>query len=888
MSLLRECVHRLGGTFRRGRSDGDLHEELCVHAEMSSEAARRTGQPAETATRAAVLRHGRVMQALEAQQDQRGLLWLADLDGDVRHAVRQAVRHPGATAVSVLTVALGITVTTILFSLAYGVLLRPLPWPDAGRLVRVSETRRDATRALPFVSNVTYNAWNDRPSTIEYLAGYRERTFVLDRRGSLEQVQGVLVTPNVFPMLQASPLVGRVFETRDQDAVLVSVRFARSRFSDSAAAIGKRLQLAGAMATIVGVMPDDFAFPNPSVDLWVPFAVRPTKQEGLTIFSAVARLRPDVTVQQATEEATARGRSAPDPGLVAIGMFGGSGPVEVRLEPWLDSLTGQVKPGLLVLLVGVVLLLLAAVGSLANLHLVRAAGRQRELAIRASLGAGRLRIARELLVEPILVAVVGGAVGLLLTGWFHRLLPLWMPSDFPRLEAVSFGPMIVAFGVVLTLVTGLLVGAVPAGQTKWINLVSALREDGWAPVGHSWRSKIARARALVIIAQIAVTVLLLVGAGLLGRSLLHLATLDHGYDPNNLVAGRIVSVTGRIISTVQGTPRTAVPGLAELVTRLTALPGVLGVAVANALPLPSTGEGMVGMKFDTDKDHPTPVQIQAKLRTVSAGYFDTLVMRVVTGRGFDASDANRQGPTPLVVNETFARHYLPAERPLGQLGRRSDGTPFYEVVGVVGDVPLPTGAPAEPEMFVPFRDLDRATGQPVLFVRTIGDPVPFIATIRQLTREVSPLLGFDGAVTMDVRLADTNARPRLFAVVASLLAGFALLIAVVGLFGVLSYTVAQRRREIGITSALGATPGRIVRIVVGQGLSLAVAGVVVGLAAAGLLARSVSSLLYGVTPFDPLTFVAVPLVVLAAAGLACFLPARRAARIDPWQALRQG
>jgi putative ABC transport system permease protein len=882
MSLLREWVHRLGDTFRRGRSDRDLHEELCVHAEMAAEAARRTGQPAETAARAAVLRHGGVMQALEAQQDQRGLMWLADLHGDIRYAVRQAVRHPATTVVSVLTIALGITAATTLFSLAYGVLLRPLPWPDAGRIVRVTETRRDATRTLPFLSNVTYNAWNDRPSTIEYLAGYRERTFVLDRRGSLEQVQGVAVTPNLFPMLQASPRVGRVFDTPDQDAVLVSERFARSRFSDSAAAIGKRLELGGAMVTVVGVMPDDFAFPNPSVDLWVPFMVRPTTQDGaLAVFSAVARLRTGVTVQQAAEEATARGRSAPDPGLVAVGMFGGGGPVEVRLEPWLDSLTGQAKPGLLVLLAGVVLMLLAAVGSLANLQLARATGRRRELAIRASLGAGRLRIARQLLVEPIVVAVVGGAVGLLLTSWLHHVLPSWMPADFPRLDAVSFDRTIVAVGVGLALVTGLLIGAVPAGQTGWINLVSALSEDGRAPVGLSGRSLVARARALIITGQIAVTVLLLVGAGLLGRSLLHLASFDHGYDPNNLV-------TGRIISAVPATPRTGLPGLAELVTRLTALPGVSGVAVANALPLPSTGEATVGMQLDSDKNRPTAVQIHAKQRTVSAGYFDTLRIRVVRGRALGAGDAGRQGPTAVVVNETFARQYLPAERPIGPLGRRSDGTPFYEVVGVVGDVPLPTGAPAEPEMFVPFGNLDRAFGQPVIFVRTIGDPAPFIATIRRLTREVSPLLGFDGAATMDARLGDTNARPRLFALVASLLAGFALLIAMVGLFGVLSYTVAQRRREIGIRSAVGATSGRIVRIVVGQGLGLAVAGAGVGLAAAALLARSVSSLLYGVTPFDPLTFVAVPLVVLAAAGLACFLPARRAARIDPLQALRQG
>ena len=498
--------------------DPGVLEELAIHAQTSYTAARADGLSVDEARERVRLEIDALTSEAQELRPRPGpkpgvrpprasSSTIAGLAHDLRYGARLAIHRPGATVVSMLTIALGIAATTTLFGLAYGVLLRPLPWPDAGRLVRVTETRRDATRALPFLSNITYNAWNDKPSTIEHVAGYLNRTFALDSSGSVERIQGVDVTPSLFPLLRATPRAGRVFDTPDEDAVLVSERFARSRFADSASAIGQRLTLSAADgipigparrdATIVGVMPDDFAFPTPDVDLWVPFAVRPTTPDGsLAIFLAIARLRPGATVEQAAAEATARGRSAPDPGAVAVGMFGGGGPVEVRLEPWLDSLTDHIKPGLLVLLAGVTLLLLAAAGSLANVQLARATGRRRELAIRAALGAGRFRLARQLLGESVIVAAAGGAIGLLLTSWLHRVLPSWMPADFPRLDAVSFDPTIAGVGAGLALVTGLLVGILPASQVGRLNLVSVLSEDGQAPVGHSRRSPVARARAL--------------------------------------------------------------------------------------------------------------------------------------------------------------------------------------------------------------------------------------------------------------------------------------------------------------------------------------------------------------------------------------------------------
>lgn len=878
---------------RRGRVlDDDVLDELTQHAVAAYAAARAEALASDDArarvrgeieawSREAPGFRPRRARWMDVVPPPAGSSWLVGLIQDIRYGVRLALQRPGATGVSVLTIALGIAAATSLFSLAYGVLLRPLPWPDADRLVRVTETHRDATRQVSFMTNITYNAWHEQPSTIESLAAYANRTYTLDRDGDLERVRGVAVTPNLFPMLRATARHGRVIGEADENVVLLSERFARSRFADAAAAPGQRIRLGEADATVVGVMPDDFAFPSDNVDLWVPYAVSPTTEDGsLSMFSGVARLRPGVSVDQAADEATARGRAAPDPGLVIVAVFGGGGPVQMRLEPWLDSVTGDVRPGLLVLLAGVVLLLAAAVGNLASVQLARATGRRRELAIRASIGAGRLRLARQLLVEAVIVAVAGGAAGLLLTAWLHGVLPAWMPSDFPRIDRVAFDATVVGVGVALALAAGLIVGTLPALQAGRLNLVSTLAEDGLAPVGHSRRSPVARARALIIAGQIAVSVLLLVGAGLLVQTLLNLTRIDHGYTPANLL-------TGRIISAIPATPRSGLPGLSQIVERLASMPGVSGVALATALPMRGTGESMIAMRMEPDENRSTPVDVQAKQRNVSIGYFDTLGMRFVEGRAFTAADVARSNTTIAVVNETFARAYL-GERRLGPFGRVIEGEPAWDIVGVVQDVPHPTGGPAEPEMFIPLVNPDRLFGQPYLFVRTTADPTPFVPTVRTLTREINPALGFDEAMTMDDRLADEIASPRLFAMVAAVVAGFALLIAGVGLFGVLSYSVSQRRREIGVRSALGATPGRIVRLVVGQGLGLAVAGSAAGLLAAAVLARYVSSLLYGVTPFDPLTFLVAPVVLLVAAVLACFVPARRAARIDPLRALRQG
>jgi predicted permease len=338
---------------------------------------------------------------------------------------------------------------------------------------------------------------------------------------------------------------------------------------------------------------------------------------------------------------------------------------------------------------------------------------------------------------------------------------------------------------------------------------------------------------------------------------------------------------------VPATPARGLPGLSQIVSRVGALPGVSGVAVASALPLPSTGESMIAFRSEPDAANSSPVDMQARQRSVTPSYFDVLGMRIVEGRGLSPDDARRTDTTAAVVNRTFARAYF-GGRPLGPFGQRPQGRSAFDIVGVVEDIRPPTGEPAEPEMFIALGNLDRAVGLPALFVRTTGEPAALVPAVRGVIREISPTLGLDSAMPMDDRLAERIAGPRLYAIVAGAFAGFALLITGVGLFGVLSYAVAQRRRELGVRAALGATPGGIVRLVVSQGLWPLAIGAVAGLLTAFLLARYLSSLLYGVVPYDPLTFAAVPLVLMTMAVIACLVPARRAATIDPLKALRQG
>jgi predicted permease len=667
---------------------------------------------------------------------------------------------------------------------------------------------------------------------------------------------------------------------------LLSYGLWQEQFGGHSDAVGGELRLDDQPYTIVGVMPREFAFPDREARLWTAWVVPGVggPQGVLTgvIFSAMARLRQGVTPAQASAEAAGRARGAPDAGQVALALFGAKAPIDVAVSPARDALTADVKPAIVVLLVAVVLLLATATANVASLQLARAATRRHELAIRAAIGAGASRLARQLLVESVMLGLAGGAAGLTLAAALHRLLPAVLPADFPRLDDVAMDWRVLVFAVAVSLATSVVCGLTPALGARRVDLAASLGDGGTQSRSSAGRQT-ARTRTFIMAGQVAVACLLLVGASLLGRSFIALINADRGYDPANLLTARLSLPAGysmeRRIQVLEG-----------LVGRLRGVAGVREAAYGNALPLLTTG-GFRAFKMRPPSDPSTQVDVNTIQRVVSPSYFGALGLRVTSGRPLTDGDT-MSAPQAIVVSRSFAAKYLGAA-PVGtvvpNLGMcRGDGDK-WQVVGVVDD--MRQGAitePPQPELFLPFRQIGctNAVSDLIVVVRTAGDPSPYAAIVRDLLREQAPTLALDSVMSMDDRVMTSLARPRSYALLLGGFALFALAIAGVGLFGVLSYSVAQRTREIGVRTALGAQTYDIVRMVFGQGLAIAGAGVALGLLMSAAAVRALSAFLYGVGAYDAASFVVVPVVLAAVAVVACLVPARRAARVDPLQALR--
>ncbi len=818
---------------------------------------------------------------------------LAGLAQDLRYAVRVLGRSPGHTLVAVLTMALGIGATTALFSVADGVLLRPLPWPDGDRLVRLSETREGGNnRFLSYLTNATYLAWKDDPSTLESLAAWSGDEVTLTGSGEPERLSVADVTPSLFPLIRARPVLGQVFVPGDErdKVVVLSYGLWEQRFGGDPDVLGRLVRFDTEPYRIVAVMPRDFAFPDRETRAWVPYAVRSVldpehpDSRALSMMRVIGRLRPGATPAQAAAEGTARGRTAPDLGLVGIAVFGTNGPVTVSAVPLIDAMTADVRPAILVFLAAVALLLATATANVASLQFARATTRVREIAIRSALGAGRPRLARQLLVESTLLGLAGGLAGLALAWTIVRALPALLPADFPRLDTVTIDVRVVAFAIGLALVTGVLFGLIPLLQARRLDLVAALAEDGLAPAGGGARSPTARLRAAIMAGQVAITCVLLVGAALLGRSFVALLHADRGYDPSNVLTA------GVVMPDAAYTPARRIQVLDALLARLRAQPGVRVAAVSSMLPLLG-GDALMGFRMPARGAASGEVQVHASVRLVSPGYFATMGIALLAGRDFTDADTRTSLPV-VIVNHTFAERYL-AGSPIGRtlpLGA-DEHRPDSQVVGVVDDV-RQRGAtdPPQPELYLACAQRNDGYGSPWAFlaIRTASDPAAFVPSFRAFVRDQDPTLALESVMTMEDRVMTSLTQPRLYAVLLGAFAVFALAIAGVGLFGVLSYSVAQRTREIGVRTALGARPRDIVRLVVGQGLAMTAAGLVAGLAAAFVLTRSLSAFLFGVSAHDPESFVAVPIVLAAVAIAASVVPARRAARVDPQRVLRAG
>jgi predicted permease len=692
--------------------------------------------------------------------------------------------------------------------------------------------------------------------------------------------------------------VGRLFAA-DEGArgapgvALLSYGLWQEQFGGRPEVVGEVVHLDDQSHTIVGVMPRAFEFPDREARLWTAWAVPGVVgEQGVqvgVIFSAMARLRAGVTLPQAVAEATARARAAPDASMVGLALFGAKGPIDVQVSPAREALTADVRPAILVLLAAVALLLVTATANVASLQLARATTRRRELAVRASLGAGQSRLVRQLLVESTIIGLSGGGAGFVLAVALLRILPTVLPVDFPRVDAVTIDLRVVTFAFALSLVTSFACGIIPAWHTLGLNLVETLAEDGLAPVGGTMRSPIARARTFIMVGQVAVACVLLVGAALLTRSFVALMRADRGYDPVNVLTARLPLSNGYAVER-------RLQLLDTLIERLRVVPGITHAAYSTALPFVAPG-GFAAFTMRSPRNPDVEMDVQATQRIVSPQYFAAMRLRLVAGRTLSVADT-AASPPAIVVNQSFARKYL-GDQPVGvhipQRGARAgfrfrDDRTDWQVVGVVDDMRQDSvDAPLQPELFAAFTQI--ALGgirnfDPILVIRTAADPASYVPILRTLVREEAPTIALDSVMTMEDRVMTSLARPRLYAVVLVGFAAFALLIAGVGLFGVLSYTVAQRTREIGVRTALGARARDIIWLVLRQAAIIAVIGIVVGLWTSFTASRYLNAFLYGVQPHDAVSFGAVSVLVVVVTVAACIVPASRAARVDPLQALR--
>ena len=840
---------------------------------------------------------------------------------DVRSAVRRLAGQRGFTVTALVTLALGIGANTAMFGIVYGLMLRSLPYPDADRLVRVGES--SGGRAAFFLSNRSMPLLEDAES-FEGLAVYRASSLEWAGPDGVVTLSGASVSPGMFPLLRAVPRLGRLFaedEAREgaDRVVLLSHRTWTNRFASDPDIVGVPLELDGDPYTVVGVLAEGFYFPNPDGEFWTPLVVPPFAPPpaaaggGFTVmmvaFNGLGRLAPGVSVEQAAAEVSTRVQAG---GPMSFGLPAGAaraaaealGRREGRVVPLLEEMVGAYRPALTALTAATALVLLIACINVAGLLLARGVARRRGLAVCAALGAGRGRLVRQLLTESVMLGAGGGVLGLAAAAVVLRAAPALVPGDIARLDQVGVDGLSVAFTVGLSIAAGLLFGAAPAFQWSRIDLVRTLNEGSAQAPGGFRLLRSNRARAVLAVAQVALALVLLVGAGLLLRSFVGLVTLDRGYDPANVIAARVRNPDTAIrpdtdpatIPDILAAGRRFQESLVEEIARLEDLPEVEAVGLSSHLPLASSRGGTTTTVMPAGAPEPTdPGDLpRARLNVVSPGYFDAMRLRFVGGRPFTRLDG-AGGPPVLVINESLAREVFGGGEAVGRrvisvAGRGDDAA---EVIGVVADVRYEgLDAGSRNEVYMPSRQVERLpslrgfTSGPMVVARTAGDPLAAVPFLREAVAAANPNATVDEVMTMDARLSAAVGQPRFYAVFVGFFAALALFLAAFGIYALLSYTVSQRRREIGVRMALGARPGDVVALVVRQGAGLVAAGAVFGLIGAAGASRLLESFLYGVAADDPLTFVAAPVALVGVALVACWLPGRRAARIHPMDALR--
>ena len=804
---------------------------------------------------------------------------------DVRYGLRMLAKKPGFTLIAVLALALGIGANTAIFSVVNAVLLRPLPFENPERIVQAWSTNAKRGWKKAPTSYLNFADYRDQTQAFEHAAAYAEASAAFTSGEMPEQLEGVGATADLFKVLGAQPLLGRAFTAEDErpggsHVVVLSHNLWQRRFNSDPKIVGQQIKFDGESTTVIGVMPKGFQFPldQDKTEFWVPLdpAQDFNKERGANYLHVVARLKPGTTLEQAQGEVETIARRLeqeyPDKNTGK----------SVRLILMHEELVGDIRPALLVLLAAVCFVLLIACANVANLLLARASSRHKEIAIRTALGAGRARIIRQLLTESLLLALVGGAIGLLLALWGVDVLSAAIPADIPRVKEVALDSRVLGFTTAISVLTGILFGLAPALQASKTDLNESLKEGGRGSTEGLNRNRV---RSLLVISEVALSLVLLIGAGLLIKSFFQLLNVKPGFEPEHVLTAGFSLPPVKYPEVPQQTAF-----FQQVLERVRTLPGVDSAGVV--IPLPLSGNGMQNLlTIEERPEPPAGEKLVTNTRLISPDYLRAMGIPLLRGRAFTEHDGG-DAPTVFLVNETFVQRFFPGEDPIGKRIRLSirpsaEGQDANgEIVGVVGDVKHQTlDKEAGAECYIPY--LNISDPYMTLVVRTTAlDPSSLTSALRSAVQQVDKDQPVFDVQTMDQVLARSVATRRFNMMLLGIFAAIALILAGVGIFGVMNYSVTQRTHEIGIRMALGAQHRHVLRMIVGQGMILTLIGVVVGLVGAFVLTRVMAELLYGVSTTDPLTFAAVSVLLSVVALLACYIPARRATKVDPMVALR--
>jgi len=873
---LKDLLRRWRALTHHHELDQELDEELRFHLDRLIEQNIKNGMTPADARSAAMKSFNRVDQSKEECRDARGVGLIENLLRDTTYSLRVLLKNYAFTIVVVLTLALGIGANTAIFSFANGILLRPLPYPQSDRLAVLDEFSYKQNRESMAVSYPNFLDWREQNKSFEDIGIYfSTQRFAMSGAGEPTEVRGSYISHGLFEILGVSPQLGRTFtaneDTPDEEWVVILGHSLWQRsFGGDPNIIGRKIMLNSRARTVVGVMPPGFRFPD-TAELWAPVALT-TKtftrnDHGLL---SIARLKDGVTLTEAQAEMNNIAARIEQANPVTNEGLG------VKVNSLHDTLTGDYRQALLILLSVVGCVLLVACVNVANLMLARATARQREFALRAALGASRWRIMRQLLVESLLLALAGGVLGFLLSIWALRLLLTAIPGEIPFWMNFGIDLRVLGFTAAINLLTGLLFGAAPALQTSRVDLNDTLKEGGRG--GSGVRS---HARSLLVVAEIALSLVVLVGAGLMIQSFLRLKRVNIGLNAHNVLTAAISLPRARYKEDDQ-----RIAFYKQLLERMRNLPGIEAVSATGTLPLGGGGWG----RSLTVEGFPVLSVGQApsiQHTVVTPGYFRTMGIPLLAGRDFNDADV-KDSPNVTIIDERLAREYWPNQSPIGKrvrFGPPEDNEPWHTIVGVVGTVRHQRmQEDTRKSVYLPHAKIP--TGGMALVLRTTSNPQELTGALRREVAQLDPDLPVSEVATMEEVVAESIWQPRLYAKLFGAFAGGALLLALIGIYGVMAFLVQTRTHEIGVRMALGASRRDVFKLIVGRGMKLTAVGVLIGVGGAIALTRLMHSLLFNTSATDPVTFIVISALLSLAAFFACYLPARRAAKVDPLIALR--